>query len=85
VLALRQNDEVAQSVDALVRDLKDQGVPVEVCGGPLGTLPWLPDGHPACDPIVMLVPAYRAIEAETRARGFDPDSPPSLTKVTETL
>ena len=85
VLALRQNDEVAQSVDALVWDLRGQGVPVEVCGGPLGTLPWLPDDHPACDPIVMLIPAYRAIEAEARARGFDPDSPPSLTKVTETL
>ena len=85
VLALRQNDEVGESVDALVQDLRGQGVPVEVCGGPLGTLPWLPDDHPACDPIVMLIPAYRAIEAEARARGFDPDSPPSLTKVTETL
>ena len=35
--------------------------------------------------ITMLIPAYRAIEALARARGFDPDSPPSLTKVTETL
>lgn len=85
VLALRQNDEVADSVDALVRDIRGQGVPVEVCGGPFGTLPWLPDDHPACDPIAMLVPAYRAIEAEARARGFNPDAPPSLTKVTETL
>jgi glutamine---fructose-6-phosphate transaminase (isomerizing) len=85
VLALRQNDEVAEGVDALVRDLRQQGVPVEVCGGPLGTLPWMPDDHPACDPIVMLIPAYRSIEAEARARGFDPDSPPSLSKVTETL
>ena len=85
VLALRQNDEVAAGVDELVRDLRTQGVPVAVCGGPLGTLPWLEDDHPACDPITMLVPAYRAIEAEARARGFDPDSPPSLTKVTETL
>lgn len=85
VLALRQNDEVAESVDALVRDIRGQGVPVEVCGGPFGTLPWLPDDHPACDPIAMLIPAYRAIEAEARARGFNPDAPPSLTKVTETL
>ena len=85
VLALRQNDEVAEGVDALVRDLRQQGVPVEVCGGPLGTLPWMPDDHPACDPIAMLIPAYRSIEAEARARGFDPDSPPSLSKVTETL
>ncbi|MFD1356005.1 SIS domain-containing protein, partial [Methylorubrum suomiense] len=55
------------------------------CGGPAGTLPWLGDGHPACDPIAMLVPAYRAIEAQARRRGLDPDAPVGLTKVTETL
>jgi glucosamine--fructose-6-phosphate aminotransferase (isomerizing) len=85
LLALRQHDEVAGGVDALVTELSEQRVPIEVCGGPHGTLPWLPDDHPALDPVVMLVPAYRAIEGEARARGFDPDSPPSLTKVTETL
>jgi len=31
------------------------------------------------------VPAYRAIEAEARRRGLDPDKPAGLTKVTETL
>jgi len=35
--------------------------------------------------MAMLVPAYRSIEAETRRRGFDPDRPPHLAKVTETL
>jgi glucosamine--fructose-6-phosphate aminotransferase (isomerizing) len=85
LLALRQNDEVAGSVDALLAELPAQRVPVQVCGGPYGTLPWLPDDHPALDPVVMLIPAYHAIEREARARGFDPDSPPSLTKVTETL
>jgi glucosamine--fructose-6-phosphate aminotransferase (isomerizing) len=85
VLALRQNDEVAESIDGLVRDLSAQKVPVHCCGGLLGTLPWIADDHPACDPIAMLVPAYHAIEREARRRGFDPDSPPSLSKVTETL
>lgn len=85
VLALRQNDEVAQSIDGLVSDLRAGGIPVQCCGGPLGSLPWLEDDHPACDPIAMLVPAYRAIEREARRRGFDPDRPPSLSKVTETL
>jgi glucosamine--fructose-6-phosphate aminotransferase (isomerizing) len=85
VLALRQNDEAAQSVDALVRDLQDDEIPIAVCGGELGTLPWLDDDHPACDPITMLIPAYLAIEREAGRRGLDPDSPPNLTKVTETL
>lgn len=85
VLALRQNDHVAQSIDALVKDLREGGIPVEACGGPHGTLPWIGADHPALDPIAMLVPAYRAIEAEARRRGHDPDRPPSLSKVTETL
>jgi glucosamine--fructose-6-phosphate aminotransferase (isomerizing) len=33
----------------------------------------------------MLIPAYRAIEAVARRRGFDPDNPPYLSKVTRTL
>ena len=85
VLALRQADPLAEGVDALVRDLSGDGLRVQACGGPLGSLPWLDDGHPACDPIAMLVPAYRAIEAEARRRGLDPDAPTGLTKVTETL
>jgi glucosamine--fructose-6-phosphate aminotransferase (isomerizing) len=33
----------------------------------------------------MLIPAYRAIEEAARRRGFDPDNPPYLSKVTRTL
>ena len=41
--------------------------------------------HPICDPIAMLLPAYRAIEQAARRQGFDPDRPGGLSKVTETL
>jgi glucosamine--fructose-6-phosphate aminotransferase (isomerizing) len=85
VLVLRQNDETADSVDALAHDLRRVGETLFVCGGPQGTLPWIGDDHPACDVVTMLVPAYRGIEAEARARGFDPDHPPHLAKVTKTL
>ncbi|MGY2052209.1 SIS domain-containing protein [Methylobacterium sp. JK268] len=85
LLALRQADSLSGGIDDLVRDLRWDGVPVWACGGPEASLPWLGEGHPACDPIAMLVPAYRAIEAQARRRGFDPDSPPGLAKVTETL
>ena len=37
------------------------------------------------DAIAMLVPAYRTIERAARAAGFDPDRPPHLKKITETL
>lgn len=85
VLALRQADGVADSVDALVADLRAAALPVEASGGPHGTLPWIGDGHPACDPIAMLLPAYRQIEREARRRGLDPDAPEGLAKITETL
>jgi glutamine---fructose-6-phosphate transaminase (isomerizing) len=85
VLVLRQNDQAAAAVDDLVRDLADAGDTVFAAGGAGGTLPWIGDGHPICDPLVMLVPAYRAIEAADRRRGFDPDNPPHLSKVTRTL
>jgi glucosamine--fructose-6-phosphate aminotransferase (isomerizing) len=85
VLVLRQNDQAAATVDELVRDLNDAGERVFTAGGAAGTLPWIGDGHPVCDPVLMLIPAYRAIEAAARRRGFDPDNPPYLSKVTRTL
>ncbi len=85
VLVLRQNDEAAVTVDNLICDLEADEERLFIAGGPTGTLPWIGDGHPACDPMAMLIPAYCAIEAAARRRGFDPDNPPHLSKVTRTL
>ncbi len=85
VLALRLADETSAAVDDLARHLAGSGVPVALAGGPDGDLPWIGDGHPVTDAIAMLAPAYRAIEAAARGRGFDPDHPPHLSKVTRTL
>ena len=85
VLLLRQNDEAATAVDELAHDLKQAGDRVFLAGGPQSSLPWIGDDHPVCDPIVMLIPAYRAIEMAARKLGLDPDNPPHLNKVTRTL
>jgi glucosamine--fructose-6-phosphate aminotransferase (isomerizing) len=85
VLVLRQNDPAAAAIDDLVRDLDYAGERMFTAGGAAGTLPWIGDGHPACDPVLMLIPAYRAIEVAARRRGLDPDNPPYLSKVTRTL
>jgi glucosamine--fructose-6-phosphate aminotransferase (isomerizing) len=85
VLVLRQNDQAAAAIDDLVRDLNGASEMVFTAGGPAGTLPWIGDDHPICDPVVMLIPAYRAIETVARQRGLDPDNPPYLSKVTRTL
>jgi glucosamine--fructose-6-phosphate aminotransferase (isomerizing) len=85
VLVLRQNDQAATAIDDLVHDLSAAGETMFTAGGTAGTLPWIGDGHPVFDPVLMLIPVYRAIEAAARQRGFDPDNPPYLSKVTRTL
>jgi glucosamine--fructose-6-phosphate aminotransferase (isomerizing) len=85
VLVLRPNDETAEGVDTLIHDFRRDGETLFVVGGSQGTLPWIGDGHPVCDVPAMLVPAYRSIERAARRRGFDPDRPPHLAKVTRTL
>jgi glucosamine--fructose-6-phosphate aminotransferase (isomerizing) len=85
VLVLRQDDETAATADELVRDLRQADAKVFAAGGAGGGLPWLDDDHPVCDPVAMLMPAYRAIEATARRLGLNPDNPPHLEKVTHTL
>jgi glutamine---fructose-6-phosphate transaminase (isomerizing) len=85
VIMMRLRDETAVTVDALARELRAQNIALHLIGGPLGSLPWLAEDDPATDPITMLVPAYRMIEQTARARGFDPDRPPRLSKITETF
>lgn len=48
-------------------------------------LPTVSTGHPLTQPIVQATAFYRFAEALSRRRGFDPDNPPSLNKVTRTL
>ena len=40
---------------------------------------------PLTDALVLIASFYGFIEALSRRRGFDPDHPPHLNKVTETL
>lgn len=48
-------------------------------------LPIVAAAHPACAPMLVIQSLYRAIESLSRARGLDPDRPPHLNKVTETV
>ena len=84
VVMMRLADETAATVDALARELREQGIVLHLCGGPNGSLPWLAEDDGATDAITMLVPAYRMIERAARDWGFDPDRPPRLSKITET-
>lgn len=85
VLGLRLCDQTGPDVDRLATKLRGEGIAITTCGGPAGDLPWIGDDDPVTDAIAMLVPAYRLIEAAARAKGYDPDHPPHLSKVTRTL
>ena len=89
VLVFSQPDETLPSLVDLAAMLTARGVPV-VAAGPAaghGTLP-LPfhEGlSPFTMPIALLQSFYPLAEQVARARGRDPDAPPHLKKVTETL
>jgi glucosamine--fructose-6-phosphate aminotransferase (isomerizing) len=85
LLVLRQQDGSAAMVDALIAELRTRKLNVFSAGDRHGTLPWIGPGDPVCDAITMLLPAYRAMEQAALRRGFNPDHPPNLSKVTETL
>ena len=84
-LVLRQNDGSSAMVDTLIADLRARNLNVFSVGDSGGTLPWIGNDDPICDAITMLLPAYAAVEQAARDRGFDPDNPPNLTKITETM
>jgi len=56
--------------------------PLPMAGTPL---PAISTGHGVTDAITMILSFYRFGEALSRARGFDPDRPTNLAKVTETI
>lgn len=85
LLALRVPDETAAAVDALVADLDAAGLAPLLAGGGASRLPWIGDDHPVTDAIALLAPAYGMIARTAQAMGLDPDRPPHLKKVTETL
>jgi len=87
VLILGQNDETRDSVVELANEFAGRGAMVmhagiDVAGGL--ALPTLSAG-PIVAPVLQVLSFYRMCEALARRRGFDPDRPPHLAKVTETL
>lgn len=87
VFAFRQSDESGLGIDALMQDVQSRGAPVFIAGGDSAEgnrLP-VPSAHPLIEPMLQIAAFYRAANAISLARGLDPDRPPHLTKVTETI
>lgn len=88
VLVFAQADDALEGVLATAEDFRKRGGEVFVAApgaSGAGTLPVLPDASPLCAPILTIQSFYRAVNALAVARGRDPDRPPHLAKVTETV
>jgi glucosamine--fructose-6-phosphate aminotransferase (isomerizing) len=89
VLVLSQNDETLEGMNDLLARLHQHRIPAIAAGPAAGqadaALPVDPDLHPLVTPLVLAQSFYPLVEAVARARGRDPDTPPRLRKVTETL
>jgi glucosamine--fructose-6-phosphate aminotransferase (isomerizing) len=87
-LLLAQSDATRPGVEALSLELARRGVPVMIAGGEGGSgailLPTAP-ALPEIAPLLLVQSAYRLIATLALRRGFDPDHPAHLRKVTETM
>ncbi|CAM5425940.1 SIS domain-containing protein [Rhodanobacter lindaniclasticus] len=88
VLCFAQDDDTLDGTLAVAREFRSRGAQVFVAApgqhGP-GTLP-VPGGVPAlCTPLLIIQSFYRAAAELALRRGFNPDVPPHLNKVTETV
>jgi glucosamine--fructose-6-phosphate aminotransferase (isomerizing) len=84
---LSQNDETRAGVRDLITALAQSGADILLAGfdDPRALVLPTVDAHPALQPILMLQSFYRMAEQLSRARGMNPDNPPLLNKVTETI
>lgn len=87
VLMFAQDDETHSGVQDLAGELTDRGARVLLAGAQSPHALVLPtqSAHPAIQPILMVQSFYRLVNALALERGLDPDHPPHLRKVTETL
>ncbi len=86
VLVFTQDDASREGTLAVAREFASRGARVHCADreGP-GALPVLPTVHPYCAPLLQILSFYRAANLLALARGRDPDRPPHLHKVTETV
>jgi glutamine---fructose-6-phosphate transaminase (isomerizing) len=91
-LLLAQNDATRAGVEALAEELAQRGIEVLVAGARAQTITnrsavmlTTLEAAPEVMPILQVQSAYRLIASLAIRRGFDPDHPAHLRKVTETV
>jgi glucosamine--fructose-6-phosphate aminotransferase (isomerizing) len=91
VLLFAQNDETRAGVETLANEMAARGAMVmlasaeaQLAGTQLLRLETIA-AHPAIEPMLFVQSFYAMANALSVARGRDPDRPPNLSKVTETV
>ena len=87
VVAFAARDAAEASIAEIADGLAAKRAAVYATSGRVtkaGRLPFVETGHPLTDALALISPFYGFVEAFSRARGFDPDKPEALKKVTET-
>lgn len=84
VLAFAQPDETGAGTRAVLAEFAARDAQVWLADVD-GDLPLPVAPHPACAPLLTIQSFYRAINALALRRGHNPDLPPHLNKVTETV
>lgn len=87
VLMFAQSDDTRAGVAALATEFAARGAHVLIAGAHAPGAVQLPtiEAHPVIEPLLLIQSFYRMAERLATARGFNPDAPPHLKKVTETL
>jgi glutamine---fructose-6-phosphate transaminase (isomerizing) len=87
LLVFPPQDKAALGLEALIEKFIARGAHIAMVGPALSGVSHLPLGaglHPALAPIAMVQSFYMLANAISVKRGYDPDHPPWLNKVTET-
>ncbi len=87
VLMFTQSDDTRAGIAELAGEFAARGARVLLAGAEAHGSVSLPTvhAHPVIEPLLAIQSFYRAANALALARGLNPDSPPHLRKVTETL
>ncbi|MBN9546373.1 MAG: SIS domain-containing protein [Alphaproteobacteria bacterium] len=87
ILMFAQNDETRPGLEALAQEWSARGVHVLLAGREVPGVKRLPmiEADAAVAPLLFAQAFYRWAATLSVARGYDPDHPPHLKKVTETI
>ncbi len=88
VLALAARDVSEKSIIDVANQLSTQGAKIYATTDQkikAEKLPFTASGYSLTDPLLLIISYYKFVEQLARIKGLNPDNPPNLKKVTETL